>query len=309
MIGTENDRLPLFPWEIRQDPRPIVVPGRGEPMDLRLSQLNVDYTYQALAPRNPKLVKEISKNPDMTLLGRLMVVQRADGSYFVVDGRHRMEGIKAANIGDVMMPCDVYQVHDRKREIEIFVQRNTRLRKVPQTMLFMAEVAAGDAEAVELNRLVQTSGLAIVDENNKREEFAVPKLACIGALKSLYGHGSPSYAKRATAVPHGELQDALEIISELAPPNATVTEHAALGFVWLVHNFPEVRQHGKRLHDIGWQRIDAAARSVGPRPKAEDAGKALLSVIDFRRPSPSRLAPGLDLQPPAGLPPMAKQAA
>lgn len=277
-------------------------------MDIRLSKLNVDYTYQALAPRNPKLVKEISKAPDMTLLGRLMVAQRDTGAYFVIDGRHRVEGIRAANIGDVLMPCDVYQIHDRKREIDIFVQRNTRLRKVPQTMLFMAEVAAGDREAIELNRLVQGSGLAIVDENNKREQFAVPKLACIGALKSLYGHGSPSYAKRATPVPPTELRDALEVISELAPPNALVTEHATLGFVWLVHNFPELRQHGKRLHDIGWQRIDAAARSVGPRPKAEDAGKALLSVIDFRRPSPSRLAPGLDLQPPANLPPMAKAA-
>jgi hypothetical protein len=52
-----------------------------------------------------------------------------------------------------------------------------------------------------------------------------------------------------------------------------------------------------------------AARAVGPRPKAEDAGKALLSVIDFRRPANARLAPGVELPaPPDWLPPMARAA-
>ena len=151
--------------------------------------------------------------------------------------------------------------------------------------------------------------MAIVDANTAKQEFAVPKIACIGALKSLYGHGSPSYAKRATPVPERELNAALEMIAELAPPNALVTEHATLGFVWLVHNYPNVREHTKRLFDLGWNRIDMAARAVGPRPKAEDAGMALLSVIDFRRPNGARLAPGVELPaPPDWLPPMAKAA-
>jgi hypothetical protein len=295
----------VFPWE----PKTIVVINEEpEPTDVPVGSLNIDTTYQALAPRNPRLVKEIGKQFDLTLFGRLMVVRRANGALFVVDGRHRWEGAKLA--GRMFLPCDIYNVHDRKREIEIFVSRNTRIRKVPQGMLFMAEVAAGDQHALEISKLVQNAGLAIVDANNAKQEFAVPKIACIGALKSLYGHGSPSYAKRATPVPSDELNRALEMIAHLAPPNALVTEHATLGFVWLVHNHPTVRDHVQRLQDLGWPRIDAAARAVGPRPKAEDAGKALLSVIDWRRPAGSRLAPGVSLQaPPDHLPPMAKVAA
>jgi hypothetical protein len=293
-----------FPW----DPKPIIViDERPEPASVPTASLNIDTTYQALAPRNPRLIKEIGKSFDLAVFGRLRVVRRANGALYIVDGRHRWEGAQMA--GKLFLPCDIYNVHDRKREIEIFLACNTRIRKVPQGMLFMAEVAAGDPEAVELNRLVQGAGLAIVDANNARQEFAVPKIACVGALKSLYGHGSPSYAKRATPVPPGELNAALELIAELAPPNALVTEHATLGFVWLVHNYPALRNHASRLADLGWPRIDAAARAVGPRPKAEDAGKALLGVIDFRRPAGSRLAPGVELPaPPDWLPPMAKAA-
>jgi hypothetical protein len=294
----------VFPWERKPI---IVVNEKPEPADVPTGSLNIDTTYQALAPRNPRLIRDIGKNFDLAVFGRLRVVRRENGALYIVDGRHRWEGSQIA--GRMLLPCDIYNVHDRKREIEIFLACNTRIRKVPQGMLFMAEVAAGDQEAVALNKLVQQAGLAIVDANNAKQEFAVPKIACIGALKSLYGHGSPSYAKRATPVPPGELNAALELIAELAPPNALVTEHATLGFVWLVHNYPALREHGPRLAALGWPRIDAAARAVGPRPKAEDAGRALLGVIDFRRPAGSRLAPGLELPaPPDWLPPMAKAA-
>lgn len=294
----------LFPWE----PKPIIViDEKPEPVDVPTGLLNIDTTYQALAPRNPRLVREIGKSFDLAVFGRLRVVRRESGALFIVDGRHRWEGGKIA--GRLLLPSDIYNVHNRKREIEIFLACNTRIRKVPQGMLFMAEVAAGDAQAVSLNRLVQEAGLAIVDANNVKQEFTVPKIACIGALKSLYGHGSPSYAKRATPVPPAELNAALELIAGLAPPNALVTEHATLGFVWLVHNYPTLRDHARRLVDVGWPRIDMAARAVGPRPKPEDAGRALLSVIDFRRPIAARLAPGLELPaPPDFLPAMAKVA-
>jgi hypothetical protein len=294
-----------FPWEVMQ-PAPGIN-EKPEPADVPVDLLHIDTSYQAHTPRNPRLIREIGKKFDLAVFGRLRVVRRENGALYVVDGRHRLEGGKLAN--RMLLPCDIYNVHDRKREVEIFLACNTRIRKVPQGMLFMAEVASGDEQAISLNRLVQDAGLAIIDANNSRQEFTVPKIACIGALKSLYGHGSPSYAKRATPVPEEQLHTALEIISSLAPPNALVTEHATLGFVWLVHNFPAIKDHTKRLIDIGWHRIDMAARAVGPRPKSEDAGKALLSVIDFRRPVNARLAPDLELPaPPDNLPPMAKAA-
>lgn len=291
-----------FPWE-----KPVVFNEKPEPADVPTGLLNIDTTYQAERPRNPRLITRIGKAFDLTAFGRLRVARRADGSLYIVDGRHRWEGAMAA--GRLLLPCDIYNVHDRRREIDIFLTCNTQGRKVPQSMLFMAEVAAGDGEAISLARMVQNAGLAIVDANNSGQNFAVPKIACIGALKSLFGHGSPSYAKRATPVPPHELGAALRIIADLAPSNALVTEHATLGFVWLVHNYPALREHTKRLIDVGWPRIDMAARTVGPRPKPEDAGRALLSVIDFRRPVTARLAPGLELPaPPDHLPPMAKAA-
>ncbi len=301
-----TERAP-FPWELSQSPLVWRAEEKPEPMEAPTGSLNIDTTYQALAARNPRLIRQIGKQFDLAVFGRLRVVRREDGSLYVVDGRHRWEGAQLA--GRMFVPIDVYNVHDRKREIEIFLHCNTRIRKVPQTMLFMAELASGDEYALALNKTVQDAGLVIVDANTSKQEFDRPKLACVAALKSLSGHGSPTYAKRATPVPTGELQAALTMIAGLAPPNAVVTEHATLGFVWLVHNYPTVRDHAARLADIGWPRIDAAARAVGPRPKAEDAGKALLSIIDHGRRGEARLAPGAKLPAlPEGLPPMKKVA-
>lgn len=207
--------LGVFPWETKSHTQ-IKVMGEGppEPANVPTELLNIDATYQALVPRNPRLIREIAKRFDLTVFGRLRVVRRESGALFIVDGRHRWEGAKLAN--KMLVPCDIYNVHDRKREIEIFLACNTRLRKVPQGMLFMAEVAAGDEQAMALNELVQDAGLAIVDANTSKQEFTVPKIACIAALKSLAGYGSPSYAKRATPVPPEQLTDALGLISELA---------------------------------------------------------------------------------------------
>lgn len=295
-----------YPWE---QGNLFLHNEKPEPAEVPVGSLNVDTTYQAEKPRNPRLVRSIGKSFDLAAFGRLRVVRRADGRLFIVDGRHRWEGAAAAN--RVFLPCDLYDVHDIKREIEIFLMCNTRSRKVNQGMLFMAEVASGDAQAIALDQAVKSAGLAIVDANTVKREFMVPKLACIAALKSLSGHGSATYAKRATPVPPQELDAALRMIAGLAPPNAAVTEHAALGFVWLVHNYPTVREHAARLADIGWPRIDAAARAVGPRPKIEDAGKALLAVIDYGRRGDKRVAPDLKLPTPPEhvlLTPMARAA-
>jgi hypothetical protein len=279
-----------MPWELNQAPA-IATNEVAQPLDVATAALNIDTTYQALAPRNPKLIKEISTHFDIALFGRLHVARRANGALFVVNGRHRFEG--ARNAGKIWLPCDVYDIADRRREIEIFISLNTRIRKVPQGMLFMAEVAAGQQDAVMLNRLVQEAGLAIVDSNSKRQEFTVPKLSCIAALKSLYGHGTKSYARRAAPIEQWQLREALDIIAGVAPPNAEVTEHMVLGVTWLIQNHPLIRTQANRLAKIGWQRLDAAARSVGPRPIAREAGLALLAVIDWKRPRGARVAPDL----------------
>lgn len=275
-----------FPWE-----RPI-------PYDIDISLLNIDTTYQSTVPRNPRLVREIGANFDIGLFGRLRVARRTyDGNrLFVYDGRHRFEGAQLA--GRQHIPCDVYDVATRQREVELFVDSNTRGRKVPQSMIFTAELAAGNEDATALSHLVQDAGLVIVDSASAKQEFATPKLSCIAALKSLYGHGPKSYARRATPVDHAKLSEALNIIASIAPPDALVTEHMVLGMVWLTQNYPNVRMHADRLAKLGWPRLDMAARAVGPRPVMAKAGEALLSVIDYKRAKAARLAPDAILPPP-----------
>jgi hypothetical protein len=286
----------VMPWE--------EIPS---PWDIDVAALNIDTSYQATMPRNPRLIKDIAERFDIALFGRLRVSRRLwlpNYPLYVFDGRHRLQAAKLAVRGTV--PCDVYNLTTLDREIALFVDSNTRLRKVPQGMLFMAELAAKQEDAVKLSQLVSEAGLTIVDSNTAKDEFPTPKLTCIAALKSLYGHGSKSYARRAAPVDHEKLSKALAMIATIAPPNALVTEHMVLGMVWLIQNYPIVRLHTDRLADVGWERLDLAARAVGPRPVSREAGEALLAVIDYKRPRDARLAPNTKLPaPPSWLPPAA----
>ncbi|SRR6266702_471889 len=80
----------------------------GKPGLVSVDSLNIDTSYQSVAPRSARLVAEIGKGFSSVLVGRLHVVRRVDGTLYIADGRHRWEGAKLAKVEKV--PVDIYEV-------------------------------------------------------------------------------------------------------------------------------------------------------------------------------------------------------
>jgi hypothetical protein len=126
------------------------------------AQLEVDPAYQRSIENagSRRLIGEIARGWDWRLYQPLVVSRRADGRLFVVDGQHRLRA--AALRGDVyQLPCVIVAHDGEADEARAFVALNQQRKPLTPFALFMAAIAAGDEEAVTIDRLVRAAGLRL----------------------------------------------------------------------------------------------------------------------------------------------------
>ena len=91
------------------------------------------------------------------------VVNLRDGFWFVVDGNHRVNALKAVGWGDQQIQCEAYEGLTAEEEAEEFLRRNTVL-SVTAFDKFMVGVAAGREEPSDIDRIVRSAGLVVTRE-------------------------------------------------------------------------------------------------------------------------------------------------
>jgi hypothetical protein len=153
---------------------------------LPVNLLRVDPNYQR--PAGPKKIKAISDNFKLTSAGVLLVSQRSNGQYFVMDGQHRLEAMKKLDIQFV--ECKVYRGLSAKEEAETFIFCNL-VRKNPTAIdVFKARLFTEDPIAVEIKKIVEKHGLFILSTNTAKKS---PKdIRAIAAIEEVYTrYGAP----------------------------------------------------------------------------------------------------------------------
>jgi len=110
-------------------------------MDLPLSKLNIDWSYQD-RPRDT-LVRQIAEQFQPVMLGTFIVSERPDGGYWVCDGATRKLGLEAAGQQDRVVRCQVIQTNGRKQEALLFKYYNNARKQVPLANRLNAEGIAG----------------------------------------------------------------------------------------------------------------------------------------------------------------------
>jgi hypothetical protein len=128
---------------------------------VQLDRLCVDDSYQRSVETGPSraLIKRIGVQWDWRLCAPLMVSRRADGLY-VIDGQHRLEGARLRS--DVpQLPCCILSYSGPADEAAMFVAVNRERRAMNRLDDFHAALAAGDEEATEVRRIVETAGLTV----------------------------------------------------------------------------------------------------------------------------------------------------
>lgn len=121
--------------------------------------LNIDESYQRLAFLNKGLVNFISNNFDADACHVLTVAQRKDGSYWVVDGMHRLLGGRKAGIK--RFRCRLFPSEGNCTEADMFTRINIQRTNVSSLSNFKARCTAGERIATEIQAILSKYGFSV----------------------------------------------------------------------------------------------------------------------------------------------------
>jgi len=152
-----------------------------------VDELNVaaEYQREMIIPH----VNEMERNYDPQAVGFILVGQREDGSYWVIDGFQRVS--TATKLGIQRVPCEVVQSSGPAFEAALFRKR-ARRRNLSAHQLFKALVAEGNEEAVEMLRVINGVGLNVTGMAQSRKGGSI---SCVNACRDSFRRGGPEHLR------------------------------------------------------------------------------------------------------------------
>lgn len=126
---------------------------------LAVSSLNVDPGIQRGLDR--RRVSKMAEALDLDALGVVTVSHRANGTYHVVDGQHRIAAVRLAGGDSVKVMCRVFDGLSSEAEARLFRLLNNTV-KPQQIDLFRIRVVEGDPVAVDIQRMIEANGWRLV---------------------------------------------------------------------------------------------------------------------------------------------------
>lgn len=133
-------------------------------------------------------VAHLVSNFDPEQIGNPTVNHR-DGVYYVVDGQHRIEAMKAVGWGDQAVQCWTYEGMSEAEEAESFLKLNDKLT-VSTFDKFKVGVQAGRVAESDVDRIVRFHGLHIARGD------AAGVVGCPGTLLKVYKMCGPGVLSR-----------------------------------------------------------------------------------------------------------------
>jgi hypothetical protein len=191
---------------------------------VRVERLSIDGTYQRSTDNqaSQRLILSIAAKFDWRLCAPLVVSRRPDGTMPVIDGQHRTLAAKLR--GDILfLPCCIFNYQGPEEEAQMFIAANRSRKPMNRLDDFHAALAAGDLEALEVNRLVMEAGLSI-SRNTASASWKPGEIAFTSSIAS-------TVSKHGAAITSAALTNIAE-----AFPDQRLT-HAGSIFLGLVRLF------------------------------------------------------------------------
>ena len=149
----------------------------GELETLPISKLYVDGVYQrAVSIGSVRNIKRICAQFDWAKFLPVIVTKDGD-TYSIVDGQHRT--IAAASIGVTEVPCYILSC-SAADAAAAFAAINGNVTPIQPIDLWFAELAAGEASAVALQRVLDAAGVKVT---RKKEGFLPGETRSINVLR------------------------------------------------------------------------------------------------------------------------------
>lgn len=149
---------------------------------LRPTQIQVDRQYQR--PLHRDHVTKIMRSFDPLAIGTVTVSQRDDGSYWVIDGQHRLAALIEMGRGDRPIPCVVYTGLSVGQEADKFFMQS-RVRRIHPIDLFKARLFAGDPVAMGINKVVTGAGFKV--EAGGKSDTHIQAPATLELIYTIHG--------------------------------------------------------------------------------------------------------------------------
>lgn len=174
---------------------PIGVPPSIEWMPVGRLSIDAEYQRSTDNDASQRLIKSIAANFDWRLCAPLVVSRRPDGTLAVIDGQHRT--LAARRRGDIPhLPCCVFSYSGPEEEAKMFIAANRARKPMNRLDDFHAALAAGDDQALEIQRLVHDAGLRVT-RNTASAAWKPGEIAFTASISSTlrkYGPGIVSAA-------------------------------------------------------------------------------------------------------------------
>lgn len=182
----------------------------GEERTLRESVLHVDReSYQR--PLNQERVRAMAAHFDKRLFGRLVVNQRANDHFFIVDGQHRFTAAKLK--GMVLIPCIVFYGLSQEEEADLFARWNSGQRRTSPFQNHHARGAAMHPGAQQIDSILAEFGCVLVE---KATSSKWGHIAAVHTVYDIYGSraGGPAMLRTVLRVVTNGWMDQKEGLQE-----------------------------------------------------------------------------------------------
>lgn len=167
---------------------------------LEVGRLFVDETYQRPLT---SLVRKIEGDFDPALVGTLIVSDRGNGRYALVDGQTRAAAIVHLADRDeapLGVPCLVYTGLTRADEASLFARLQLERRGIASAHRFRAAIVAGDPEAIEIQKVAKRCGFPIGPAGKGN-------LSAVAAIEKVYRRGGGELLERTLSILKGAWPD------------------------------------------------------------------------------------------------------
>jgi hypothetical protein len=249
---------------------------------IKASDIHIDPRYQREV--DARRVAAIAKGLDWSRIGVPDVSLRADGTFWCIDGQHRVCAIVEAGAGDTAVLCSLHEGLSMKDEAALFLELNGARTAVGVHAKFKAALVAKDPTACEIDRIVRSHGLQVAKAQ------AWKSICVIQAMQ--YSHGS-----------NGNLSDVLGILvkweAHTRDKDLNVFEgvfvRSVSDFLALFNGSVDRRHFQKRLDAYEPDRLMRAIRrsqdaNVGIQPKWVSACEILRQAYNVKAKSKLRAA-------------------
>lgn len=153
-------------------------------------QLVVDEEYQRDV--NWRWVSEIADSFDPDLLDPLVVSDRGNGEYAVVDGQHRLLAIRRMGYADQNVPCMIRRAMSVEEEAHIFASQKNR-KRLTRFDLHKADLRAGDPTAVAVDQAIREFGYTVSKSPAQR---GIQAVSAVYRVMESYGAANLRYCLR-----------------------------------------------------------------------------------------------------------------